>query len=208
MESLSWQGEIPRKHLSYNNRMSHADASQLAVEARDLALEEVCRLLQNPEDLTRLATLRSEYEKGRAANKQQLSSLVQSRVEAAQSSKELLDKSQKAVSKLKTCFEQIDSLCEECASLVENHEKIQELAIAHHNIARSLLEIDDIIDLPSNAAIAEEMLMDDGLLLEAYKALSTLEGTSSLVQGAMKSNDRRSAEHENLKDYFDKVKSM
>ena len=185
--------------------MSHTDASQLANEARDFALEEVCRLLQHPEDLNRLASLRAEYEKGRSANKLQLASLVQSRVEAVESSRELLDRSHKAVSKLKACFEQIDRLCEECASLVENHEKIQELAVAHHNVAKTLCEIDDIIDLPSNAGYAEEMLTDDALLLEAFKALSSLEGTSALVQEAMKRNDRRSAEQEKLKDYFDKV---
>lgn len=187
--------------------MSHTDASQLAVEARDLALEEVCRLLQNPEDLAKLSSFRSEYEKGRNLNKVQLTSLVQSRVEAAQSAQELLERSQKAVSKLKACFGQIDRLCEECVSLVENHEKIQELALTHHNVTKTLVEIEDIIDLPTNAGIAEEMMDDDSLLLEAFKALSTLEGTSVLVQDAMKQHDRRNVDQENLRDYFDKVQT-
>eukprot|EP00210_Caulerpa_lentillifera_P007726 g7372.t1 len=181
------------------------DASQLAVEARDLAIEEVRRLLRHPEDLTRLSTLRAEYERARTVNKLQLTSLVQTRVETARSSQELLERSQKAISKLKTCFEQIDHLCEECSSLVENHEKIQQLALAVHNITKTLMEIQDISDLPSNAEIADEMLKDDSLIMEAYKALTSLEGTSVLVQEAMKGNDRRQSAQQNLKEYFDKV---
>lgn len=185
--------------------MSQMDASQLAVEARDLAIEEVRRLLRHPEDLTRLSSLRAEYEKARTVNKLQLTSLVQTRVETARSSQELLERSQKAISKLKTCFEQIDHLCEESSSLVDNHEKIQELAVVVHNITKTLMEIEDIIDLPSNAEIADEMLKDDALIMEAYKALTSLEGTSVLVQEAMKGNDRRQSAQQNLKEYFDKV---
>lgn len=89
--------------------------------------------------------------------------------------------------------------------MIENHEKIQMLSITHHNVAKTLEEIDNIIDLPSNANIAEEMLEDEGLLEDAYKALGALEGTSSLVQDAMRNNHQQWDEMQNLREYFDKV---
>lgn len=89
--------------------------------------------------------------------------------------------------------------------MIENHEKIQILSITHRNVTETLEEIDNIIDLPSNANIAECMLDDDGLLLDAYKALSTLEGTSNLVQDAMQSDHEEREEIQNLNEYFDKA---
>lgn len=97
-------------------------------------------------------------------------------------------------------------LCNECTSVIENHEKIQVLSITHRNVAQTLEEIDNIIDLPSNASIAECMLDDDGLLLDAYKALSTLEGTSNLVQDAMQNNHEQIEEIQNINEYFDKAR--
>ncbi|GMH41556.1 hypothetical protein BSKO_09466 [Bryopsis sp. KO-2023] len=185
---------------------SDSGASQLLFEAREAGIEEVCRLLQAPEDLARLPGLRAENDAKRAANKTQLTALVQSHVEATRSGMELLDRSQKTVLKLRAGFEQIDRLCNECTSLIENHEKIQMLSVTHHNVTKTLEEIDNIIKLPDDAELAEEMLEDDAKLVDAYSALTALEGTSKLVQDAMTDNHRRRDEMQNLNEYFDKVK--
>eukprot|EP00803_Ostreobium_quekettii_P001056 evm.model.scf_1694.2 EVM.evm.TU.scf_1694.2 scf_1694:3751-7084(+) len=186
--------------------MTVESASGLALEAREAAIQEVSRLLQHPEDLSRLPALRAEYRQKQAANKAQFTALVQSYVQATRSGIEVLDRSQGSVAKLKEQFEEIDHLCAECTSLIENHEKIQLLSITHLNITKILEEIDNIIDLPSNAEAAEDLLADDSMLIDAFKALTALEGTSRLVQEAMRSNHRKSDQIRDLQQYFDKVK--
>lgn len=83
-------------------------ASQLVLEAREAAIDEICRLLQDPEDLSRLPTLMAEYESKQTLHKAQLTGLVQSNVEATKSGIEVLGKGQKLVLKLRAGFEQID----------------------------------------------------------------------------------------------------
>lgn len=67
---------------------SHATSLRLscparqAFDARQLAVKEVARLLQRPEDLARLPALRADYEGKQLANRSQLSYSIQSHVRA------------------------------------------------------------------------------------------------------------------------------
>ncbi len=78
-----------------------------ALAAREEGLAEVYRLLQQPEDLERLPDLIHEYENKVKANKQGLSALMQSQVEAVRAGLELLDKSHRHVLKLRACLDSI-----------------------------------------------------------------------------------------------------
>lgn len=103
---------LPAWAKAYSAQMSstryESGASQAVLEARSAAIEEVSKLLQAPEDLARVAALRAEYESKRASQKAQLTSLVQSHVEATRSGMEVLERGQKSVLKLRAAFEQID----------------------------------------------------------------------------------------------------
>ncbi len=52
----------------------------------------------------------------------------------------------------------IDELCEECAALIEHHDKIQLLAMVHGNLRKTLEDVENIAELPQEAAAAEELL--------------------------------------------------
>ena len=60
----------------------------------------------------------------------------------------------------------IDTLCTECASLIENHEKIQVLSAVHYNLGKTLQDVQNIVALPNEASHAEAMLREDVQLLE------------------------------------------
>ena len=94
----------------------------------------------------------------------------------------------------------IDQLCSECASLIENHEKIQLLSAVHYNLGKTLQvgshrlhfqlglrwapsrlcppllagllvqDVENIVALPNEAAEAEEMLKDETQLLQVMLA--------------------------------------
>ncbi len=63
--------------------------------------------------------------------------------------------------------QEIDALCTECSSLIENHEKIQLLSMVHYNLGKTLADVENIAALPAEAAEAELMLRDDSQLIQA-----------------------------------------
>lgn len=81
---------------------------QQALESKDAGVQDVVRLLQQPEDLGRLFQLRAEYDSKYRSNKVQLTATVQSQVEAARYGLELLDKSHRHIAKLRVCIDKID----------------------------------------------------------------------------------------------------
>lgn len=62
--------------------------------------------------------------------------------------------------------QEIDALCTECSSLIENHEKIQLLSMVHYNLGKTLADVENIAALPAEAAEAEHMLKDDYQLIQ------------------------------------------
>lgn len=60
----------------------------------------------------------------------------------------------------------IDELCEECAALIEHHEKIQLLSLVHGNLRKTLVDVENIAELPQEASAAEDLLQDNSRLLE------------------------------------------
>ena len=66
------------------------------------------------------------------------------------------------------CFttQTIDELCEECTALIEHHEKIQLLSLVHGNLRKTLVDVENIAELPQEASAAEDLLQDNSRLLE------------------------------------------
>ncbi len=64
----------------------------------------------------------------------------------------------------------IDVLCTECSNLIDNHEKIQVLSAVHYNLGKTLQDVVNIVNLPQEAAEAENMLKDDTQLLQVLDA--------------------------------------
>ena len=61
----------------------------------------------------------------------------------------------------------ISELCNECSSLIENHDKIRVLSAVHYNLGKTLQDVSNISDLPAMAEDAEKLLSNNELLLQA-----------------------------------------
>ncbi|KAI8473445.1 MAG: hypothetical protein J3K34DRAFT_410769 [Monoraphidium minutum] len=175
-----------------------------APEAAEAGVGEVVRLLQTPEDLARLSQLRSDTEGRARANQAALGTALGAQVDAARYGLELLDKSHRHIAKLRTCIDDIDRLCGEASALVENHDKIRALSLAHLNVSAVLAELSDIVDLPDRAAAVEELVQDDGQLVAAYEGLTVLEGTAANVE-AWRRNASMRRDICELMSYLDRV---
>ena len=67
---------------------------------------------------------------------------------------------------LKWHLQVIDSLCTECANLIEHHDKIRVLSNVHYNLRKTLKDVHDIVSLPHGASSAEAMLENDEQLMK------------------------------------------
>ena len=133
----------PRKNTAHYNSNTtntthdhtHHTTQQKAIEAAEAGVAEVARLLQAPEDLARLPQLAADAESRAAASRAALGAALGSQVEAVRYGLELLERGRRHAAKLKACVDGVGALCEEAADLVENHDRIRALSLAHMNVS-------------------------------------------------------------------------
>lgn len=80
-----------------------------ADEAREQGIEEVLKLLQLPDDLSRLPGLRTDYQNKYKATKAGISSVIQSQVEAIRWGVDLLERSHECIVKLRSKLDNINA---------------------------------------------------------------------------------------------------
>ena len=68
-------------------------------------------------------------------------------------------------------MQDISELCNECSSLIENHDKIRVLSAVHYNLGKTLQDVSNISDLPAMAEDAEKLLSNNELLLQVCPCL-------------------------------------
>ncbi|GAX84704.1 hypothetical protein CEUSTIGMA_g12126.t1 [Chlamydomonas eustigma] len=168
--------------------MSAVDLSHQALEAKELGVSEVLKLLQKPEDLNRLHELTVDYQNKLKANKAGISSVVQTQVEATRQGVNLLDKAHRSILKLRSSLDRINQLCEECSRLIDHQDKIKVLSLTHANLQKVLSELEDIVVLPSRAEMVLGLLDDPVNILPAFEALTVLEGTAENAKQAWNRN--------------------
>ena len=64
------------------------------------------------------------------------------------------------------CLQDIDALCTECSSLIQNHDKIRTLSAVYTNLGKTLQDVDNIKDLKEEAEEAEALLQEDENLVQ------------------------------------------
>lgn len=84
------------------------DLTNQASEAREQGLAEVFKLLSNPDDLSRLSEIRTDFHNKFKASKTGISSVVQSQIEATRLGVGLLDKAHRTVVKLCSNLDKIN----------------------------------------------------------------------------------------------------
>ncbi|KAL8523571.1 hypothetical protein ACS0TY_013517 [Phlomoides rotata] len=129
--------------------------------------------------------------------------MVAEQVEQAQEGLESLSLSQKTISHLTENFVDIKSmnvmLCQECQTLIENHDQIKLLSNARNNLNTTLK---GMMSISVEAAEARDSLSDDKELISTYERLTALDGKRRFALAAASSHEE---EVGRLREYFEDI---
>uniref|UniRef100_A0A1D1YTS5 Exocyst complex component 3 n=2 Tax=Anthurium amnicola TaxID=1678845 RepID=A0A1D1YTS5_9ARAE len=174
----------------------------LGIEAKEAAVREVAKLFTLPEHLASIASSKSDYLSRQQANDAQLSTMVAEQVEQAQAGIEALALSRKTTSQLRDNFSSIEKLCQECQTLIENHDKIKLLSNARNNLNMTIKDVEGMMSISVEAAAAHESLSDDRELINTFERLTALDGKRRFALAAAASHKE---EVGRLREYFEDV---
>ncbi|KAK9110605.1 hypothetical protein Sjap_018665 [Stephania japonica] len=160
----------------------------LGIEAKEAAVREVAKLLPLPELLSSIASIKADYISRQQANDAQLSTMVAEQVEQARAGLEALTLSQKTVNQLRENFINIEKLCQECQTLIENHDQIKLLSNTRNNLNTTLKDVEGMMSISVEAAEARESLRDDKELINTYERLTALDGKRRFALAAAASH--------------------
>lgn len=174
----------------------------LGVEAKEAAVREVAKVLPLPELLQSISSIKADYIARQQANDAQLSAMVAEQVEQAQAGLKSLSSSEKTVSHLRENFVSIEKLCQECQTLIENHDQIKLLSNARNNLNKTLKDIEGMMSISVEASEARESLSDDKELINTYERLTALDGKRRFALAAVASHKE---EVGRIKEYFEDI---
>ncbi|XP_078172898.1 SEC6 [Carex rostrata] len=174
----------------------------LGIEAKESAVREVAKLLPLPEMLASIASVKADYLSRQQTNDAQLSTMVAEQVEQAHAGINALALSQKTINMLRENFVAIEKLCNECQTLIENHDKIKLLSNARNNLNTTLKDIGGMMSISVEAVAAHDSLSDDKELIHTYERLTALDGKRRFALAAAGSHKE---EVGRLREYFEDV---
>ncbi|KAG2665417.1 hypothetical protein I3760_15G007100 [Carya illinoinensis] len=162
----------------------------LAVEAKESAVREVAKLLPLPDLLQSIASIMADYITRQQANDAQLSTMVAEQVEQAEAGLESLFSSQNTINHLQENFLSIEKLCQECQTLIENHDQIKLFSNARNNLNRTLKDVEGMMSISVEAAEARDSLSNDKELVNTYERLAALDGKRRFALAAAGSHKK------------------
>ncbi|KAL8226367.1 hypothetical protein R6Q57_016199 [Mikania cordata] len=174
----------------------------LGIEAKESAVREVAKLLPLPELLLSISSIKADYIARQQANDAQLSTMVAEQVELAQAALKALATSEKTVNHLRENFVSIERLCQECQTLIENHDQIKLLSNARNNLNTTLKDVEGMMSISVEASAAHDSLDDDKELINTYERLTALDGKRRFALAAAGSHKE---EVGRLREYFEEV---
>ncbi|XP_042006109.1 exocyst complex component SEC6 isoform X2 [Salvia splendens] len=136
------------------------------------------------------------------ANDAQLSTMVVEQVEQAQEGLESLSLSETTISHLKDNFVEIEKLCQECQTLIDNHDQIKLLSNARNNLNTTLKDVEGMMSISIEASEARDSLSDDKELINTYERLTALDGKRRFALAAASSHED---EIGRLREYFEDI---
>ena len=179
-----------------------------------VALPRLEDILRHPEDLDKIAGLRAEYSRKKAAVDSQLREGLRDQLETVQRSISALTEGQRQVSKTKDELQGIDKLCAESQSSVEDFSQIDRLAKVQRNFEAVLMMKKGLENFSENLAEVESLLRedDDDLenqpnLLRAHMQISKLRDFRDEAMDQIRKAQDPSSEA-TLEDYFQGLDSV
>ncbi|XP_071735133.1 exocyst complex component SEC6-like isoform X2 [Rutidosis leptorrhynchoides] len=173
----------------------------LRIEAMESAVREVMKLLPLPELLLSISSIKADYIARQQANDAQLSTIVAEQVEQAQAGLKALASSEKTVNHLRGNFVNIERLCLECQTFIENHDQIKLLSNARNNLKTTLKDVEGMMSISLEAAAAHESLSDDKEIVNTYERLIALDAKRRCAIAAAGSHK----EVNKLREHFEEI---
>ncbi|MED6122316.1 SNARE-binding exocyst subunit S6 [Stylosanthes scabra] len=177
-------------------------ADDLGVEAKEAAVREVAKLLSLPEQLLSISSIKADYISRQQANDAQLSTMVVEQVEKTQSGLKSLSLSEQTTNQLRENFVNIQRLCMECQTLIENHDQIKLLSHARNNLSTTVKDVEGMMSISVEAAAARNSLSDDKEIVHTFERLTALDGKRRFALAAAGSHKE---EVGRLREYFEDV---
>ncbi|KAG5070942.1 hypothetical protein JHK86_006153 [Glycine max] len=177
-------------------------AEDLGVEAKEAAVREVAKLLPLPELLQSISSIKADYISRQQANDAQLSTMVAEQVEQSQAGLKSLSFSERTINQLRENFVSIENLCQECQTLIDNHDQIKILSNARNNLNTTLKDVEGMMSISDEAAEARDSLSDDKEIVNTYERLTALDGKRRFALAAAGSHKE---EVGRLREYFEDV---
>ncbi|XP_076901020.1 exocyst complex component SEC6-like isoform X2 [Bidens hawaiensis] len=174
----------------------------LGIEAKESAVREVAKLLPLRELLLSISSIKADYIARQQANDAQLSTMVAEQVEQAQAGLKALAASEKAVHHLRGNFISTERLCKECQTLIENHDQIKLLSNARNNLNTTLRDVEGMMSISVEAAVAKDSLSDEKELINTYERLTALDGKRRFALATAGSHKEEAGR---LNEYFEEV---
>ncbi|RDX71638.1 Exocyst complex component SEC6, partial [Mucuna pruriens] len=123
-------------------------------------------------------------------------------VEQSQAGLKSLSFSEKTINQLRDNFVSIEKLCQECQTLIENHDQIKILSNARNNLNTTLKDVEGMMSISVEAAEARDSLSDDKEIVNTYERLTALDGKRRFALAAAASHKE---EVGRLREYFEDV---
>ncbi|KAH9758036.1 exocyst complex component SEC6 [Citrus sinensis] len=159
-------------------------SEDLGVEAKEAAVREVAKLLTLPDQLQFIGDMKADY------------------IARQQTGLESLALSQNTINQLRENFISIERYCQECQTLIENHNQIKLLSNARNNLNTTLKDVEGMMSISVEAAEARDSLGDDKELVNTYERLTALDGKRRFALAAAASHID---EVGRLREYFEDV---
>ncbi|KAH9692263.1 exocyst complex component SEC6 [Citrus sinensis] len=149
-------------------------SEDLGVEAKEAAVREVAKLLTLPDQLQFIGDMKADY----------------------------IARQQNTINQLRENFISIERYCQECQTLIENHNQIKLLSNARNNLNTTLKDVEGMMSISVEAAEARDSLGDDKELVNTYERLTALDGKRRFALAAAASHID---EVGRLREYFEDV---
>ncbi|XP_047178622.1 exocyst complex component SEC6-like [Vigna umbellata] len=114
--------------------------------------------------------------------------MVAEQVEQSQAGLKSLSLSENTINQLRENFVSIEKLCQECQTLIDNHDQIKLLSNARNNLNTTLKDVEGMMSISVEAAEARDSLSDDKEIVNTYERLTALDGKRSFALAAAASH--------------------
>ncbi|ERS94909.1 exocyst complex component Sec6 [Sporothrix schenckii 1099-18] len=177
----------------------------------DAPLVKLADLLRHPDDLDKIATLKLDFARKKAAVDSQLRAGLRDQLETTQSGMTGLSDGQKAVQQIKDEMMQIDKLCSESQNMIKDFATINQVSQAHRNFGAVEAMRRNLETFNDRLSVVEQMLRADDAdqenmpnLLPIHYELTQLRNIRDDAMEQIQRADDTSLQS-TLEDYFERL---